>query len=117
MQIMLWNPALRGLARLSGLNITSLVNWTVYIIRCNDDTLYTGVTTDLARRFKEHRGHRRGAKFFNGKMPREVVYAETGHTRSSACRREFAIKKLRRWEKLRLIDDAGVRGHEQDGHG
>jgi putative endonuclease len=100
-------PRFCGLANFSGLHITILVNWTVYIIRCNDDSLYTGVTTDLARRFKEHFGHRRGAKFFNGRSPREVVYVETGHTRSSACRRESAIKKLTREGKLRLIAKAG----------
>jgi len=83
-----------------------LVNWTVYIIRCNDETLYTGVTTDLPRRFAEHRDHPCGAKFFNGRTPREVLYTETGHTRSSACRREAAIKKLGRAGKLRLIANA-----------
>jgi len=87
------------------LAITNLVNWTVYIIRCDDDSLYTGVTTDLARRFTEHCGGRRGAKFFNGRSPQEVVYVETGHTRSSACRRESAIRKLGREGKLRLIAD------------
>jgi len=78
-------------------------DWTVYIIRCDDNTLYTGVTTELERRFQEHLDHPRGAKYFNGRMPLEVVYSENGHTRSSACRREAAIKKLSRDEKLRLI--------------
>jgi len=91
------------LANNSTSHTTTSVNWTVYIIRCNDESLYTGVTTDLARRFTEHCGHRRGAKFFNGRSPEEVVYAETGHTRSSASRRESAIKKLGREGKLRLI--------------
>jgi len=107
MRIMLGCPAFFGLAGSSGSRIIILVNWTVYIIRCNDDSLYTGVTTDLARRFKEHFEHRRGAKFFNGRSPREVVYVETGHTRSTASRRESAIKKLTREEKLRLIAGAG----------
>jgi len=77
--------------------------WSVYIIRCDDETLYTGVTTDVERRFREHLEHPRGAKYFNGRNPREVVYTETGHSRSSACRREAALKKLSRVEKLRLI--------------
>jgi putative endonuclease len=83
------------------------MDWTVYIICCDDSTLYTGVTTDLERRFREHRDHPRGAKYFNGRKPLEVVYSETGHTRSSACKREAAIKKLSRDEKLRLISSDG----------
>lgn len=78
-------------------------DWTVYIILCNDDTLYTGVTTELERRFQEHLSHPRGAKYFNGRKPLEVVYSENGHTHSSACQREAAIKKLSRDEKLSLI--------------
>jgi len=78
-------------------------DWTVYIIRCNDDTLYTGVTTELERRFQEHLSHPRGAKYFNGRKPLEVVYSENDHTHSSACQREAAIKKLSRDEKLSLI--------------
>lgn len=83
------------------------MSWTVYIIRSDDDSLYTGVTTDLERRFREHRDLRSGAKYFNGRKPREVVYSESGHDRSSACRREAAIKKLSRAEKLGLIKSSG----------
>ena len=79
------------------------MDWTVYIIRCDDNTLYTGVTTELERRFQEHLDQPRGAKYFNGRDPMEVVYSEPGHTRSSACKREAAIKKLSRDEKLCLI--------------
>jgi putative endonuclease len=83
---------------------SGLATWTVYIIRCDDETLYTGVTTDIDRRFQEHLEHPRGAKYFNGRKPREVVYMETGHSRSSACSREAAIKKLSRDQKLYLIE-------------
>jgi putative endonuclease len=79
------------------------MDWTVYIIRCDDETLYTGITTDVERRFREHTSHPRGAKYFNGRKPQAVVYSEPGHTRSSACRREAAIKKLSREDKLRLL--------------
>jgi putative endonuclease len=79
------------------------MNWTVYIIRCDDGSLYTGVTTDLQRRFTEHQGGSRGAKYFNGRKPSHVDYSESGHTRSSAGQREAAIKRLSREEKLRLI--------------
>lgn len=79
------------------------MDWTVYIIRCDDDSLYTGITTDLERRFREHCDQPRGAKYFSGRKPLEVVFMENGHTRSSASRREAAIKKLRRDEKIKLI--------------
>lgn len=80
----------------------STSNWTVYIIRCDDDSLYTGVSTDVERRFREHRDQTIGAKYFNGRKPLEVVYQETGHNRSSACKREAEIKKLSRQQKLAL---------------
>ena len=82
------------------------MSWNVYIILCEDGSLYTGVTTDLQRRFMEHQGGRRGAKYFSGRQPSQVVYSENGHTRSSACRREAAIKNLSREEKLLLIAGA-----------
>ena len=82
------------------------MGWIVYIIRCDDDTLYTGVTTNLERRFREHRDLSCGAKYFNGRKPLEVVFSENGHDRSSASQREAAIKKLSRDRKLDLINAA-----------
>ena len=81
-------------------------NWSIYIIEASDASLYTGVTTDVERRFGEHLQGRRGARFFNGRQPLRVVYREHGHTRSSACRREAEIKKLSRSEKQALIASA-----------
>jgi len=78
------------------------MNWQVYIILCSDDTLYTGITTDLQRRFDQHASGR-GAKYFRGRRPVEVVYREEGHTRSSAPRREREIKGMERPDKLALI--------------
>jgi putative endonuclease len=78
------------------------MNWLVYIILCSDDTLYTGITTDLQRRISQHASGR-GAKYFRGRRPLEVVYQEDGHTRSSAGRRELEIKNLARTEKRLLI--------------
>ena len=78
------------------------MNWHVYIIRCSDDTLYTGITTDVQRRFDQHASGR-GAKYFRGRQPGEVVYRESGHTRSSAGRRETEIKTLARAGKQVLI--------------
>ena len=78
------------------------VNWQVYIILCTDNSLYTGITLDIERRFSEHAGARR-ARYFRGHEPGKVVYLEGGHTRSTASKREAAIKRLLRVDKLRLI--------------
>lgn len=88
------------------------MDWTVYIIRCDDDCLYTGITTDVERRFREHAGGSRGARFFNGRRPVEVVYRETGHDRSSASRREAAIKKLSRAQKAQLVGTRNGAGYD-----
>ena len=77
--------------------------WYVYIIRASDDSLYTGVTTDVQRRFNEHCGTIKGARFFRGRQPLEIVYTEPHPNRSSALRREAVIKKLTRDQKLDLI--------------
>lgn len=69
------------------------MNWQVYIIHCSDDSLYTGISTDVARRFAEHAAGR-GAKYFRGRAPLRLVYLEGGHDRSSASKREVEIKRL-----------------------
>lgn len=78
------------------------MNWQVYIILCSDDTLYTGITTDIERRLSEHASGR-GAKYFRGRQPKELLFLEGGHDRSTASRRELAIKGMRRAEKQSLI--------------
>ncbi|MHB8120623.1 MAG: GIY-YIG nuclease family protein [Desulfuromonadaceae bacterium] len=78
------------------------MNWQVYIILCSDNSLYTGITTDLQRRFCQHASGA-GAKYFRGRQPLQVVYQEKGHTRNSASTREVAIKNMARAEKLALI--------------
>ncbi len=77
------------------------MNWQVYIIRCSDDSLYTGITTEIGRRFAEH-AEGKGAKYFRGRQPVEVVYLEDGHSRSSASKREVQIKTMNRYEKINL---------------
>lgn len=77
-------------------------NWQVYILLCSDNSLYTGITTDLARRFGQHAAGT-GAKYFRGRLPQRLVYLETNHDRSSASRREAQIKMLRPTDKRRLI--------------
>ena len=82
--------------------IQPAVNWQVYIILCSDGSLYTGITTDIERRFHQH-ATGGGAKYFRGRQPTEVVYLEDGHSRSSAASRESAIKCLGRGDKLVLV--------------
>ncbi len=77
--------------------------WFVYLIRATDNSLYTGITTDVERRFGEHLSGRAGAKYFRGRSPAAVVFVEGGHDRSSASIREAQIKKLSRRQKLDLI--------------
>ena len=77
--------------------------WFVYIIEASDGSLYTGVTTDVERRFGEHCASSRGARFFRGRKPVKVVYTQTHPDRSSALKREAAIKQLTRERKLQLI--------------
>lgn len=79
--------------------------WHVYILRCADDTLYTGVTTDLARRIEEHNLSPKAAKYTRVRRPVSLAYSEAFENRSAACVREAAIKKLTREEKKRLIGE------------
>lgn len=76
--------------------------WQVYIILCSDSSLYTGVTTDVERRFRQH-AEGRGAKYFRGRRPLQVVYLENGHSRSSAASREVTIKRMKRADKALLV--------------
>ena len=72
----------------------SATRWFVYIVKCKDGTLYTGVTTDVVRRIAEHNGSAKGAKYTRARRPVKLVRAERFKTRSAACIREAAIKKL-----------------------
>jgi putative endonuclease len=83
-------------------DIPEEVNWSVYIIQASDDRLYTGITNNMARRWRQHQ-QKKGAKFFHGRSPVALCYQEPDHNRSSASQREHSIKQLSRHEKLRLI--------------
>ena len=74
----------------------------VYLLRCGDGTLYAGFTNDLARRLAVHNAGR-GAKSTRSRLPVELVYWENFPNKSSALKREYAIKRLSRAEKLSLI--------------
>jgi len=77
--------------------------WFVYIISCNDQTLYTGVTNNIEKRLFDHENGR-GAKYTKGRGPLQLVYREKFLDRSSASQREYQIKKMSRLQKLSLID-------------
>ena len=77
--------------------------WYVYIVRASDETLYTGITTDLKRRLAEHQSGKAGAKYFRGRTALEMVVTESSATRSTASKREAEIKKLTRAQKVSLI--------------
>lgn len=80
-------------------------SWSLYIICCRDGELYTGVTTDVNRRFVEHQGGGpRAAKYLKGKAPLQLVYQELVGSRSEALKREIQVKKLSRQQKLALLN-------------
>ena len=78
----------------------------LYILECADGTLYTGITTDLARRVEEHNGSEKGAKYTRTRRPVKLCYSESCKDRSSASKREREVKKMTRAQKLRLIKES-----------
>ncbi|MDO7596625.1 MAG: GIY-YIG nuclease family protein [Pseudomonadota bacterium] len=83
----------------------SLSAWFVYIVEAENGHFYTGITTDLARRLTEHQTKQGGARFFHTSAAKQIVYQEPHPDRSSASKREAAIKKLSRKAKITLIDN------------
>ena len=80
--------------------------WYVYIVRCVDSTLYTGVAIDVTRRIAEHNGvgaNGAGARYTRSRRPVKLAYQEPAVNRSAACKQEYRIKQLPRAEKLALI--------------
>ena len=87
--------------------------WLVYVVETKGGKLYTGITVSLRRRMEQHAGTRAGgAKAFRADPPARLRYAETAVNRAEATRREMAIKKLRRVDKLALIQDAMMLTHD-----
>ena len=78
--------------------------YTLYIIKCADGSLYTGITTDLDRRLETHKLGT-GSKYVRARLPFSLVYTEKLKNRSQATKREMAIKKLTRSEKLKLVNN------------
>ena len=79
--------------------------WFVYILQCSDGSLYTGVTTDLARRVNEHNNSNKGAKYTRTRQPVQLVWSAECGSRSEAMKREASIKKLDRPKKLLLVNN------------
>ena len=80
--------------------------WKLYILRCGDGSLYTGITNNLEKRLAAHRAGR-GAKYTRGRGPLELVYREDCADHSAALKREIEIKALPREEKMKLIANPG----------
>jgi len=78
-------------------------NWCVYIVRCADDSLYTGITNDLEKRIKAHNDGL-GAKYTKPRRPVCLAYQEAAADRSTASKREYVVKQLSRTEKQALIN-------------
>ena len=79
-----------------------VAEWYVYILRCVDHTLYTGVTTDITARVVAHNAGK-GAKYTRGRLPAVLVYQERASDRGAALKREYAIKQMRAEEKRQLF--------------
>lgn len=78
------------------------MSWFVYILKCEDSTLYTGITNDKEKRLSQH-NNGKASKYTRVRLPVEMVYSEASDTRSSASKREWQIKQLTRKQKLKLI--------------
>jgi putative endonuclease len=78
----------------------------VYILHCSDNTFYTGISSDIEKRVKEHNGSPKGAKYTRSRRPVKLVYSEACATKGDALKREIAIKKLNRRQKEQLIAEA-----------
>lgn len=81
-------------------------SWDVYIVEAENGKLYTGIARDCVKRFEEHLSSPKGAKFFRSSKPKKILYSEKQPDRSAASKREAAIKKLTRQQKLKLIKEA-----------
>ena len=85
--------------------------WQVYLLQCADQSLYAGVTTDLARRLQQHNGQLAGgARYTQPRRPVALVWSEACNSRSDAQQREHALRRLSREQKLALITGAKERG-------
>jgi len=88
--------------------------WTVYILKCSDGTLYTGITTDPQRRLAEHNSPDKGAKYTRSRQPVELLYQKQVANRSEASKLEYTIKKMDRKNKEALVKEGGATASSQE---
>jgi putative endonuclease len=81
----------------------AVASWFIYLIRTRHNTLYTGITTNVAQRLSEHESGQQGAKYLRGKGPLVVVYARELGSRSLACQVEYRIKQLTKARKEKIV--------------
>jgi len=77
--------------------------WTVYFLRCNDNSLYTGITTDITRRLYQHNNTKLGAKYTRARRPVTLVYSESAVDKSAASKREYQLRTLTKKQKEALV--------------
>lgn len=83
--------------------MTQTNTWTVYFLRCNDNSLYAGITTDIKRRLHQHNNTKLGAKYTRARRPVVLVYSESAMDKSSASKREYQLRTLTKSQKEKLI--------------
>lgn len=79
--------------------------WWIYFLRCNDNSLYAGVTTDIHRRIEEHNNSKLGAKYTRARRPVSLAYLEQADNKSLACKREYQIRHLTKLKKEQLVSN------------
>lgn len=83
------------------------MDWFLYILKCSDLSLYTGITNRLSDRIKAHNSGK-GARYTRGRLPVKLVYLEEFHNRSEASKREYAVKKMSKRKKMEMIEKCGT---------
>jgi len=79
--------------------------WHVYMVRCSDGTLYTGIAKDLEKRIEAHNSGKDGARYTRSRRPVKLVYSEQAESKSAAASLEYQIKRLPRTKKKRMLED------------
>ena len=83
--------------------MTQYNSWTIYFLRCNDNSLYTGITTDIKRRLHQHNNTKLGAKYTRARRPVKLVYSEAAVDKSTASKREYQLRTLTKKKKEELV--------------
>jgi putative endonuclease len=88
--------------------MTTSNTWQVYLLRCNDNSLYAGITTDIQRRLKQHNNSKLGAKYTRARRPVEIAYVENASDRSTASKREYYIRTMTKMKKEQLVNQYAI---------